>query len=188
MSWACHVLNHPVTTAKSGDKSRYEMRCGSPPPPGEVWLFLKPATYRENRDNTSQPKAQDCYYVRPSVDHPRDCMRVITAHRPILATQNVTCQHVPFAPPAPAQQLPPIAGEGESTVGEGVSGEGASRQGGGRVEDLYSESDLDMMEVWFPLPPAMREAPAEERGVWVEGRSGRQPPYMIGLPREGQFR
>ena len=53
-------------------------------------------------------------------------------------------------------------------MGEGASGEGASRQGGGRVEDSYSESDLDMTEVSSTLPPATREAPAAERGVWVE--------------------
>ena len=65
-----------------------------------------------------------------------------------------TPEQVPSAPPASSQQLPPIAEEGESTAGEGASGEGASNQGGGRMENLDSESDLDMMEVWPPVPPA----------------------------------
>ena len=41
-----------------------------------------------------------------------------------------TPEQIPFAPPAPPQQLPPIAKEGESTAGEGASGEGVSIQGG----------------------------------------------------------
>ena len=36
VSWACHVLNRTATAANSGGKSTYEMRYGSPPPPGEV--------------------------------------------------------------------------------------------------------------------------------------------------------
>ena len=33
------------------------------------------------------------------------------------------------------------------------------------MEDLYSESDLDMTEVWPPVPPATRKAPAAEPGT-----------------------
>ena len=73
-----------------------------------------------------------------------------------------------FAPPA-TKQLPPITDEGESTAGEGASGEGASSQGGGRTENLDSESDLDMTEVWPPVPPATCEAPAAEPGAGAAG-------------------
>ena len=58
-----------------------------------------------------------------------------------------TAEQVPSAHPAPPQQLPLIAKKGKSTAGEGASGEGASSQGGGRMEDLDSDSDPDMMEV-----------------------------------------
>ena len=52
------------------------------------------------------------------------------------------------------------------------------------MENLYSESDLDMTVVWPPVPPAMREAPAAEPGAEARGGCRRQPPYIIGLPRE----
>ena len=73
-SWACHALNCTATTANPGDKSPYEMWYGSPPPRGAVWPFLKPAVCRVKRANKSLPKAQDCYYVGPGVNHPRDCI------------------------------------------------------------------------------------------------------------------
>ena len=144
VSWACHALNCTATTANPGDKSPYEMWYGSPPPRGAVWPFLKPAVCRVKRNNKSLPKAQDCYYVGPGIDHPRDCIRVLTANRSILTTRNVTWRHVPLSRPAPPQQLPPIAEEGGSTAGEGASGERAPSQGGGGVEEvLDNESDLD---------------------------------------------
>ena len=76
-------------------------------------------------------------------------MRVLTANRSILTTRNVTWRHAPFPPPAPPQQLPPFAEEGESTAREGANGEGAPSQGRGRAEeeDLDGESDLDITGV-----------------------------------------
>ena len=57
-----------------------------------------------------------------------------------------------------------------------------------RVEDLDNESDLDMTEMWPPVPPTSREAPAAESGAGAGGRGyGRQPPDTIGLPQEGRF-
>ena len=161
VSWAWNVLNHTVTKANPKNKSPYEMWYGSPPFAGNVWPFLKPAIYRVKRDNKSQPKAQDCYYVGPSVNHPRNCMRVITTHRIILTSHNVTWQHVPPAPPAPQQHLPPIVEEEENTSREGASGEGSSNLGGRSVADLDSESDLDMTGVG-PVLLTLRKAPAAE--------------------------
>ena len=106
VSWACHILNRTATTAKPGEKSPYEIWYGSPPPPGEVWSFLKPAICRAKRDHKSHLKAQACYYVGPRVEHPRDCMRVLTAQPSILTAQNVTWQHVPSAPSAPQSSFP----------------------------------------------------------------------------------
>ena len=170
VSWACHALNCTATTANPGDKSPYEMWYGSPPPRGAVWPFLKPVVCRVKRNNKSQPKAQDCYYVGPAIDHPRDCIRVLTANRSILTTRNVTWRHVPLSRPAPPQQLPPIAEEGGSTAGEGASGERAPSQGGGGVEEvLDNESDLDDTEVG-PMPAAA--APYCQRGGVYSGGGG----------------
>ena len=115
-SWACHALNCTATTANPRNKSPYEMGYGSPPPRGAVWPFLKPAVCRVKRNNRSQPKAQDCYYVGPGVNHPRYCMRMLTANRSILTTCTVTWRQVPLSPPVPSKQLLPIAEEGESTA------------------------------------------------------------------------
>ena len=96
-------------------------------------------------------------------------MRVLTANRSILTTRNVTWRHVPLPPPAPPQQLPPIAEEGGSTAGEGENGEGAPSQGGGRVEeDLDGESDLDVTEVG-PMLTAMRKTETAETGAGAGG-------------------
>ena len=81
-----------------------------------------------------------------------------------------TPEQVPSASPAPPQQLPLNVEEEESTVGKGASGEGTSSQGGERMENLDSKSDLDnMTEVWPPVPPATREAPAAEPGAGAAG-------------------
>ena len=66
----------------------------------------------------------------------------------------------PFCPSHAPEALDPIAEDGESTAGKGASGEGASSQDGGRVTDLNSKSDLDMMGVG-PVLPATRKALAK---------------------------
>ena len=133
-----------------------------------MWPFLKPAVCRVKRNNKSLPKAQDCYYVGPGIDHPRDCIRVLTANRSILTTRNVTWRHVPLSRPAPPQLLPPIDEEGGSTAGEGASGERAPSQGGGGVEEvLDNESDLDDTG---PMPAAA--APYCQRGGVYSGGGG----------------
>ena len=133
-----------------------------------MWPFLKPAVCRVKRNNKSLPKAQDCYYVGPGIDHPHDCIRVLTANRSILTTRNVTWRHVPLSRPAPPQELPPIPEEGGSTAGEGASGERAPSQGGGGVEEvLDNESDLDDTG---PMPAAA--APYCQRGGVYSGGGG----------------
>ena len=115
-----------------------------------------------NRDNKSQPKNQDCYYVGPSVDHSCDYMLVLITHRSILTLRNVTWQHVPSASPAPPHQLPLIDKEGESTAGEGAGGEG-----GPRVEPRQEGG---------VAPCATRNARGSSGRIWSRGRGGAATP------------
>ena len=135
-SWACHALNCTATTANPGDKSPYEMWYSSPPPRGAVWPFLKPAVCRVKRANKSLPKAQDCYYVGLGVNHPRDCMRVLTANRSILTTRNVTWRYVPLPPPRAPAAIAPYCRRGGVYSGggreRGGSAESRRREGGRR--------------------------------------------------------
>ena len=93
----------------------------------------------------------------------RGCSMVKELRKPIARSTHTRASTL-YRSRAP-QQLPPIAEEGTSTAGEGASGKDASNQGEGTMEDLDSESDLDMTEVWPPVPPETREeAPAAETG------------------------
>ena len=121
-SWVCHALNCTAATANPGEKSPYEMWYGSPPPRGAVWPFLKPAVCRVKRANKSLPKAQDCYNVGSGVNHPRDCMRVLTANRSILTTRNVTWRHVPLSPPRPRSNCPLLPKGGSLQRGRARAG------------------------------------------------------------------
>ena len=97
-----------------------------------------------------------------------------------------TPEQIPSASPALPQQLPPIAEEGESTAGEGASEEGASNQGGRRVQGLNSEFSLgNAAEVWPPVLPATREAPAAELGAGVAGVQKATPQHYRPPPGRG---
>ena len=78
--WACDALNRTATSANPANKSPYEMWYGEPPP--VVLLpFLKPGYCKVKRRNKSQPKAEECFYLGPAPNHPRDAVRVLTKHR-----------------------------------------------------------------------------------------------------------
>ena len=55
------------------------------------------------------------------------------------------------------------------------------------MENLYSESDLDMMEVWPSVPPATREAPATEPGAGDGGGVRKLTPTPSVSPRRAGF-
>ena len=56
------------------------------------------------------------------------------------------------------------------------------------MEDLNSESDLDMTEVWPPVPPATCEAPAAESGAGVGGGGAEgNPPTPSVSPGRADF-
>ena len=51
------------------------------------------------------------------------------------------------------------------------------------MENLYSESVLDMTEVWPPMPPATRETPAAKPGAGAGGGVEGTPRHHRCLPR-----
>ena len=73
-------------------------------------------------------------------------------------------------------------------MGDGAGREGESSQGEGRMEDLYSESDLNMTEEWPPAPSATREAPAAEPGAGAGGGGEEgNPPTTSACPGRADF-
>ena len=48
---------------------------------------------------------------------------------------------------------------------------------------LCIESDLDMTEVWPPVPPVTREAPAAKHGVGAGGAAGNPPTPSVSSRR-----
>ena len=58
-----------------------------------------------------------------------------------------------------------------------------SSQGGRKIEDLDSESDLAMTEVWPLVPPRTREAPAAEPGAGEAGLGKATPRHYRSPPR-----
>ena len=98
----------------------------------------------------------------------RGCSMAKGPRKPIARSTHTRAGTLcPFRAPAATA---PYCRRGRVYKGEGASGEGASNPGGGRMEGLDSKFDLDnMTEVWPPVPPAPREAPATEPGSGVAG-------------------
>jgi len=143
--WACDALNRTATTANPESKSPYEMWYGRPPP--VVLLpFLKPGYCKVKRENKSQAKAQECFYLGPAPNYPRDSVRVLTRHRTVLITRNITWQRVSPAPPVPAQLSDSLSMEEGGSEADDAS---TSDQGGGGVvheldKGLARLNDLDL--------------------------------------------
>ena len=124
--------------------------------------FLKPGYCKLKRENKSQAKAQECFYLDPAPNHPRDAVRVLTKHRALLITGHVTWQRVSPSPPVPAQMhnsLPQEEGSSEA------DDESTSDGGGGGVMDEQDEglarlTDLDV--TWgFDMHAFLRERSQE---------------------------
>ena len=126
--WACNALDRTATSANPANKSPYETWYGNPPP--VVLLpFLKLSYCKVKRENKSQAKALECFYLDPAPNHPRDAVRVLIKHRTLLITRHVTWQRVSPSPPVPAQMHDSLFQEeggfeahDESTSGGGGGG------------------------------------------------------------------
>ena len=162
--WACDALNRTATSANPANKSPYEMWYGNPPP--VVLLpFLKPGYCKMKRKNKSQPKAQECFYLGPAPNHPRDAVRVLTKHRTLRITRHVNWQRVPPSPPVPAPMHDPLSQE---EGGSEADDESTSDGGGGGVMDEQDEglarlTDLDVtwgFDLHAFLLERSQEAPA----------------------------
>ena len=97
------------------------------PPPVVLLPFLKPGYCEVMRKNKSQVETQECFYLGPAPNYPRDSVRVLTTHRTVLITRHITWQRVSPAPPAPAQMHDSLSTE----EGGSEDDESKSDRGGG---------------------------------------------------------
>ena len=154
--WACDALNRTAASANPANKSPYEMWYGNPPP--VVLLpFLKPGYCKVKREIKSQAKVQECFYLGPAPNHPRDAVRVLTKHRTLLVARHATWQRVSPSPHVPAQMHDSLSQEEE---GSEADGESTSDGGGGGVMDeqdkgLARLTDLDVTR-GFDLHASLR--------------------------------
>ena len=87
--WACDALNRTAMSANRENKSPHEMSYRKTSP--VVLLpFLKAGYCKVKREDKSQIKAQESFYLSPAPNHPRDAVRVLTKHRTLLITRHVT--------------------------------------------------------------------------------------------------
>ena len=71
-------LNTTATTANAHFKSPHEACFRTLPPPNTL-AFMQPGIHRIDRTHKSDPKAERCFYLDRGRNHPRDCVKVVTA-------------------------------------------------------------------------------------------------------------
>ena len=134
------------------------------------------------RENKSQAKAQECFYLGPAPNYPRDSVRVLTRHSSVLITRSITWQRVSPEPHLPAQMNDSLSMEERGSEANDGS---TSDQGGRGVVDELDEglaclNDLDLTwgSIWTRfwrsapsrhLPPAMPVTGQTRRWVRLEG-------------------
>ena len=128
--WAADALNRSATTANPDKKSPDEVFFGEVP---EVKLlpFFEPGYCTYKRTSKCMPKAQECFYLGPGYNYPRDSMRMQTKGRYVITTRNVTWQH---SPPPTSQPAFPFSMSGKEFSQDVEGGEGD-------VESSGSDSD-----------------------------------------------
>ena len=65
MNWACDAYNRTATVASSGDCSPHEMFYGVTPQSSPI-SFQKSGSCKFKRANKMDPKARECFYLRPA--------------------------------------------------------------------------------------------------------------------------
>ena len=145
--------------------------------------FLKPGYANVNTENESQAKVQECFYLSPAPNYPRDSVRVLTTHRTVLITRHITWQRVSPTPPAPAPMHDSLSTEegGPEADDENTS----DRGGGGGVDELDDGlarlNDLDV--TWgFDLDAFLQEGAQQAPAA---GDAGDGTAKTMGSPRGG---
>ena len=134
----CDALNRTATTANPESKSPYATWHGSHPPLVVVLPLLKPGYCKVSRESKSQANAHECFYLGPAPNYPRDSVRVLTKHRAVLITRNITWQHVWPEPPVPAQTIDSLSRNGGSIANDEST---LDRGGAGVGNELVDERD-----------------------------------------------
>ena len=140
---ACDAFNRTVITANPESKPPYEMWHGTPSPV-VILPFLKPGYCKVKRENKLQAIAQECFYLNPAPDYPRDSVRALTRHLTVLFTRIITWQRVSPAPPVPAQTNDPLFTEEGGSIADD---ENTSDQGGGGLVDKLDDDLADLNDL-----------------------------------------
>ena len=156
MKWASEALNRTATTANPESKSPFDMWYGKAEP-ASPHPFLQPCVVRkQRRGNKLELKGEVAFYIGPSVQHPSDCVRVVTRDIKILESRDVSWAEVlpavsfPAVPPstAPPPVVLQITDQG-GLVGPNESGGRNKEEDGAGVSALRPPVE----EGGVPLPP-----------------------------------
>ena len=128
--WAADALNRSATTANPDKKSPDEVFFGKVPEVKLLPLF-KPGYCKYKRTSKCMPKAQECFYLGPGYNYPRDSMRMQTKGRYVITTRNVTWKH---SPPPTSQPAFPFSMLGEEFSQDVEGGEGDVESSGSDSE------------------------------------------------------
>ena len=82
-------LNTTATTANAHFKSPHEALFGTRPPL-DTLAFMQPGFHRIHSTHKSDPKAERCFYLNRGRNHPRDCVKVVTACGRTTNSRDVT--------------------------------------------------------------------------------------------------
>lgn len=85
--------------------------------PASPYPFLKPRHFGWNRPSKSFPKTESCFYVRPSINHLRDSLPMLTWGNTVIETRQITRKvprfRVVASPVLPTPEVIASGGEGE---------------------------------------------------------------------------
>ena len=90
------------------------------------------------------PKAKECFYPGPSINHPNESKRVLVRTGKVIITRNVAWAHVPLSRPPTARSTPSVE---EVGCDRGRNRQASSFGGGTESRDDESESSGEGVEI-----------------------------------------